>query len=166
MTHHLETPVLRHASLKPAYSCITAIRTYFSSLRSPILDHELIIVGDRIFTDVVMANRIRMQCDRRKLKLLASSSASEDTSLAAEKESLLSDYSAGPLAIWTTGVWERESMFMRWMETRLVSAVERWSTPPEGEPLNVRRFIKELPKPEPSKKPGVLEELISRLKGA
>jgi phosphatidylglycerophosphatase GEP4 len=31
-----------------------------------------------------------------------------------------------PLAVWTTGVWMRESMTMRWTETWLVHLVERW----------------------------------------
>ena len=32
----------------------------------------------------------------------------------------------GPLAVWTTGVWQRDSMAMRWGESRLVHFVERW----------------------------------------
>ncbi|KAH0829104.1 hypothetical protein J3R83DRAFT_2570 [Lanmaoa asiatica] len=59
VSHHLSVPVLRHNSPKPAYSCIKSIRTYFSTLRDPIKDEELVIVGDRIFTDVVMAKRMR-----------------------------------------------------------------------------------------------------------
>ena len=31
-----------------------------------------------------------------------------------------------PLAVWTTGVWQRESMPIRWAESRLVHFVERW----------------------------------------
>jgi phosphatidylglycerophosphatase GEP4 len=31
-----------------------------------------------------------------------------------------------PLAVWTTGVWQRESMAMRWAESRLVHFVEGW----------------------------------------
>jgi phosphatidylglycerophosphatase GEP4 len=31
-----------------------------------------------------------------------------------------------PLAVWTTGVWMRESMAMRWAEKWLVHLVERW----------------------------------------
>ena len=50
------------------------------------------IVGDRIFTDVVMANRM-----------------------------------GGPLAVWTTGVWQRENMMVRWLEKRVVDMVTRWT---------------------------------------
>ena len=28
--------------------------------------------------------------------------------------------------MWTTGVWQRESMVMRWAESTLVHLVERW----------------------------------------
>ena len=31
-----------------------------------------------------------------------------------------------PLAVWTTGVWTRESMTMRWAEAWLVHLLERW----------------------------------------
>ncbi|KIJ15571.1 hypothetical protein PAXINDRAFT_29563, partial [Paxillus involutus ATCC 200175] len=58
VSHYLSVPVLRHNSPKPAYSCINAIRAYFSTLRVPIKDEELVVVGDRVFTDVVMANRM------------------------------------------------------------------------------------------------------------
>lgn len=51
------------------------------------------IVGDRIFTDVVMANRMR------------------------------SVHGSGPLAVWTSGVWQRESMLVRWMEKKVVNMV-------------------------------------------
>jgi phosphatidylglycerophosphatase GEP4 len=55
-----------------------------------------VIVGDRIFTDVVMANRMRGS-------------------------------GCGPLAVWTTGVWQRESMMVRWLEKRVVDMVTRWT---------------------------------------
>ncbi|KAL0955749.1 hypothetical protein HGRIS_001964 [Hohenbuehelia grisea] len=97
VTHHLGVPVLRHPSMKPAYSCIKLIRNYFATLPKPIKDDELIVVGDRIFTDVIMANRMR------------------------------TSHVDGPLAVWTTGVWHKESMLMRWMEKGLVSLVAKYS---------------------------------------
>lgn len=146
MTHHLGVPVLQHKSFKPAYSCITAVRTYFSSLRTPIADHELVVVGDRIFTDIVMANRMYSRRKRAVLADPASSAAEKGTEEIAQG-------SQGPLAIWTTGVWQRESMLMRWLERQLVNSVEKWSTAPPGEPVDVRAFVKELPRVEPPKKP-------------
>jgi len=100
-------------------------------------------VGDRIFTDVLLANRMRMQLVRKRQPLFGSSLA--PTSEKVEKEATVEapkrESTAGPLAIWTTGVWERESMPMRWMERGLVNTVERWSTP-TGEPIDVSRFLK------------------------
>lgn len=101
-------PVLRHGSFKPAYSCINSIRNYFSSLEKPISDHELIVVGDRIMTDVVMANRMKR------------SKGEEGT---------------GPLAIWTTGVWQKESMVMRWLERGLVNLVDRMAQRSNSKPM-------------------------------
>ncbi|KIM82547.1 hypothetical protein PILCRDRAFT_70627 [Piloderma croceum F 1598] len=128
VSYHLGVPVLRHASLKPSYACIKGIRAYFASLQAPRTDSELIIVGDRIFTDVVLANRMRSNPS-----------------------------SPGPLAIWMTRVWKKEGTFMRWMEGRLVRAVEAWSEPigssglgsrfrdgdEGGQDMNLRRFVKD-----------------------
>lgn len=66
------------------------------------------IVGDRIFTDIVMANRMRRYEKR-------SSGGGSDLK------------SCGPLAVWTTGVWQRESMVVRWLEKRVVDMVARGS---------------------------------------
>jgi phosphatidylglycerophosphatase GEP4 len=67
----------------------------------------------------------------------------------------------GPLAIFTTGVWERESMFMRWMEKGLVKVVERWSKPPKGHPLDTANFVRHVAPPEAPKQSGFIEELLS-----
>jgi phosphatidylglycerophosphatase GEP4 len=125
-------------------------------------------VGDRIFTDVVLANRMRMQFNRKRQGLLSTSLA--PTSEKTEKEAVVDapnpEGTAGPLAIWTTGVWEHESMLMRWMERGLVNAVERWSTPPMGEPIDTSPFLKDEQKIEPPKKSGILVALLSRIKRA
>ncbi|KAH7928714.1 HAD-superfamily phosphatase [Leucogyrophana mollusca] len=133
VSYHLGVPVLRHESLKPSYSCISAIRTYFSSLCVPIKDDELIVVGDRIFTDVVMANR------------MAQGTASPvDPGTKTHH---------GPLAIWTTGVWKRESMAMRWCEKRLVDVVSRWTDDARPESVSAKsRFTKNLPRVSQSRK--------------
>ena len=170
MTYHLRAPVLFHESFKPAYSCITAIRSHFSSLPSPIRDRELIIVGDRIFTDVVLANRIRFQIRPQK-GLLGKGiprDIEKDSPLSAENEpfgdAIGSLHPSGPLSIWTTGVWERESMIMRWLERGLVKLVQRCSTPPRGEPVDTSPFLKVLGKPEPQRRLAVLEDLFTRLR--
>lgn len=106
VSYHLSVPVLRHNAPKPAYSCIKSIRAYFSTLGDPIKDEELVIVGDRIFTDVVMANRMRRHPKH------SSGGGLE---------------SCGPLAVWTSGVWQRESTAARWMEKRVVDMVTRWT---------------------------------------
>lgn len=58
VAHHLGAPVLRHSSLKPSHRSIAAIQRYFASLPSPISDRHLIVIGDRVLTDTVLANRI------------------------------------------------------------------------------------------------------------
>ena len=45
--------------MKPSHRTIRAIRKYFASIPSPISGPEqLIVIGDRIFTDVVLGNRL------------------------------------------------------------------------------------------------------------
>ena len=131
LTHHLCAPVLRHASFKPSYKCIKGIRAYFASLKATpkvtgeasagIQDSELIVVGDRVLTDVVLANRMHA------------------------RPQSTNQSRTGPLAIWTTTVWEKESMFLRWGERKLVQAVERWSkdNDVDSQPReDTQRFIK------------------------
>ena len=113
MSHHLSVPVLQHNSPKPAYSCISSIRAYFSSLRDPVKEDELVVIGDRIFTDIVMANRMRRRA------VFRAEESKEDLASLHERVS-------GPLAIWTNGVWKKEGMVMRYVESRLVDAVCRW----------------------------------------
>ena len=170
MNYHLRAPVLFHESFKPAYSCITAIRSYFSSLPSPIRDRELIIVGDRIFTDVVLANRMHLQNRRQKgiFGLTLSRNFKKDGALAADNESFGNAtgvlHPSGPLSVWTTGVWEKESMMMRWLENGLVKLVQRCSTPPTGEPVDTSQYLKSLQKPEPQGRLDQLEGLFAKLR--
>lgn len=59
VSHKLGVPVLCHPNLKPSYKTISAIQQYFSSLPAPIDDQKkLIIIGDRVMTDVAIANRM------------------------------------------------------------------------------------------------------------
>ena len=73
-------------------------------------DDELVVIGDRIFTDVVMANRMKS-----------------------------GDNGKGPLAIWTSGVWTKEAMGMRWIEKKLVEAVTKHTN---GENQFTAQFLK------------------------
>ena len=73
-------------------------------------DDELVVIGDRVFTDVLMANRMKSQ-----------------------------DNGRGPLAIWTSGVWTKESMCMRWVEKKLVEAVTKYTS---GEKQYTTQFLK------------------------
>ena len=80
----------------------------------------------------------------------------KDGTVSTEKESAgLADPAKanGPLAILTTGVWKRESMFMRYLELNLVNAVRKWSKPKSDEPLesDTARFVREVPEPLPPK---------------
>lgn len=147
MSYHLSVPVLRHDTLKPGYSCITSIRAYFSSLRVPVSDDELIVVGDRIFTDVILANRMR------------SRSALSFPSDVPTRSSI-----GGPLAIWTSGVWQKESMVMRWLEKRLVEAVQKWAMNGKNSSVDTTMFVRDLPSPEPRKEGSALTKLLDIIK--
>jgi len=96
---------------------------------SDIRGSELVIVGDRIFTDVALANRMRRYAPSMDLNI-----------------------GPGTLAIWTTHVWEKEAMLMRWAERWLVKAVEGWvgrrSPSPfvtswDEQKLQMGKFVKE-----------------------
>ena len=73
-------------------------------------DDELVVIGDRIFTDVVMANRMKSR-----------------------------DSGTAPLSVWTTGVWVKEAMGMRWIEKKLVEAVRKHTN---GEKHYTTQFLK------------------------
>jgi phosphatidylglycerophosphatase GEP4 len=98
-------------------------------------------VGDRVFTDVVLAHRLahpRTPVARIAARLglrappvqtqapridddAGPASASANARVDAGRERTRT-----PLAVWTTGVWTRESTLMRWAEAWLVRLVERW----------------------------------------
>lgn len=146
VSYHLSVPVLRHGTLKPGYSCIASIRAYFSSLRVPIFDDELVVVGDRIFTDVVMASRMRSDF------ALSSSDAPARARI------------GGPLAIWTDGVWQKESMIMRWAEKRLLNVVRKWARHEETSSVGTDVFVRKLPSPEPRKTGTALTRLLDMIR--
>ena len=130
VSHHLRVPVLLHAALKPSYACTTAALSALPGLAP----HELIVVGDRIFTDVVLAHRLTHP------RTLMARIAARLGLAPAQPRSSPGDAGVGsgagvgrsgestrvPLAVWTTGVWTRESMAMRRAEAWLVHFLERW----------------------------------------
>ena len=130
VSYHLRVPVLLHASLKPSYSCTAAA---LSALPG-VAPHELIVVGDRIFTDVILAHRLAhpRTLTARIAARLRLAPAQPGSGLGGADEGPSANVGGGcetaraPLAVWTTGVWVRESMAMRWAEKWLVYLVERW----------------------------------------
>jgi phosphatidylglycerophosphatase GEP4 len=69
----------------------------------------------------------------------------------------------GPLAVWTTGVWENEAMGMRWFEKKVVQTIEKWSTPSEQETRDPSKFVRRVQPPENQP---LLSQLWSRLTSA
>ncbi|KAH9050309.1 HAD phosphatase [Lactarius hengduanensis] len=121
VAHHLRAPVLLHAALKPSYACATAALSALPDLAP----HEIVVVGDRLFTDVVLAHRLahpRTSWTRLVARLARVSHRFRSAPSQGSGESV-----PAPLAVWTTGVWQRESTAMRWAESRLVHLVERWA---------------------------------------
>ncbi|KZT04840.1 uncharacterized protein LAESUDRAFT_813939 [Laetiporus sulphureus 93-53] len=156
VSYHLNAPVLRHLAYKPSYSCIAAIRAYFSSLPTPVPDEQLIVVGDRLLTDVIMANRMARQ---RPAQRPPHASKERDT-LASEQGVRQAGVSetvmqrVGPLTVWTDGVWERDSPIFRVVERRMLKAVERWWVSGDGivpGVQNVQRFMRNIPQEVPLK---------------
>ncbi|KAJ7496822.1 mitochondrial PGP phosphatase-domain-containing protein [Mycena latifolia] len=146
----LQGPVLFHSTPKPGYSCIHAIRRYFSSLHTPVRAEQLIIVGDRVFTDVVLANRLRKMERGSGLIHLCFRCAFERSGTVGKENDAGSSHrsvESGPLAIWTTGVWKREATIMRWCEKKLVGIVQRRVSRDEIELEGSSPFLKVLPPP-------------------
>ncbi|KAI0333281.1 HAD-superfamily phosphatase, partial [Cubamyces sp. BRFM 1775] len=158
VSHHLSAPVLRHSSLKPSYACIKSIRAYFASLPRPVRDEELIIVGDRLLTDVVMANRM----SRR----IPDGTPSEKTGLL-DDDGLRRPGRVGPLAVWTEGLWKRENLALRALERGMLRGVERWVLQPQEaawrESLQ-HRFVKPLPAEDAPVKEGWLRKMVRRFR--
>ncbi|KAI1786615.1 HAD phosphatase [Ganoderma leucocontextum] len=165
VTYHLSVPVLRHSSLKPSYSCIKSIRAYFRSLPQPVRDEELVIVGDRLLTDVVMANRMA-----RKIRLQGLAYEDEKRALVEEDAQSLGPVRpdrVGPLAVWTEGLWKREALALRAIEKGMLAGVERWVLGPQEaawrESLR-HRFVKPIPvEGRPMKERGWVRRMWERL---
>ncbi|EIW53942.1 phosphatidylglycerophosphatase [Trametes versicolor FP-101664 SS1] len=145
VSHHLSAPVLRHASLKPSYACIKSIRAYFASLPKPVKDEELVIVGDRLLTDIVMANRMSRRAPPSSPNLFDSST---EKSSSGGVDDLARPARVGPLAVWTEGLWERENLVLRALERGMLKGAERWVLKPQEiawrDSLR-HRFVKPVP---------------------
>ncbi|KAI0692165.1 mitochondrial PGP phosphatase-domain-containing protein [Cytidiella melzeri] len=159
VTYHLSAPVLRHKVFKPSYACISSIRTYFSSLQKPVKDEELIVVGDRIFTDIVLANRM----SRRRALPPWSPDGEKEVSRSEDQTTKKRTMRVGPLSVWTTGVWYKESMAMRYLEKSFMQSIQRYIVADNGlGHTDISRFMKELPQPPSSpetKKQGLFKRV-------
>lgn len=104
--HHLGVSVLLHNSLKPSYQCIKDIDAYYASLSTPVRRNQMVIVGDRIFTDIILANRMRSHSSvgRRNFRVTPD----------------------GPIGIFTDEVWRRESMLARHFEKAVVRFIDSY----------------------------------------
>jgi len=119
----------------------------------PILEDELIVIGDRVFTDVVMANRMRR-------KGYSQETLDRDSEGTEKDGNAPPDRPRGPLAVWTTGIWEKEALMMRWFEKQLVYLVHRWFGPTHPASARLGRFIKKFePGVQHSRSSGMMEWL-------
>ena len=92
-------------------------------------------MGDRVFTDVVLAHRLahpRTLGARIAARLglagipFGRSRSAPALDSGSGGHSGVGGGGCAPLAVWTVGTWERESVVMRWAEARLVRLVERY----------------------------------------
>ena len=93
-------------------------------------------MGDRVFTDVVMANRMRGVGFRNKAHTVP---GHKTESVSQGTEPYQPD---GPLAIWTTGIWQKEAMGMRWLERKLVKVVQQCTEDVQDGPRTTQ-FVRE-----------------------
>ncbi|KAI0300468.1 mitochondrial PGP phosphatase-domain-containing protein [Multifurca ochricompacta] len=128
VARHLHAPVLLHAALKPSYSCAIAALSALPDLAP----HEIIVVGDRVFTDVVLAHRLaHPRTPWARILTQFGLTLDRPRSLPVQ-DSLPTAGGSGeesaraPLAVLTTRIWQRESMVMRLAEATLMRLVERW----------------------------------------
>ncbi|KAI0034856.1 mitochondrial PGP phosphatase-domain-containing protein [Vararia minispora EC-137] len=137
VSHHLRARVLLHTAYKPAYAAASAARAYFASLPSPLEPRELVVVGDRVLTDIVLARRLA-QPDTFPARIAVRFASLRDLLSGRKQRS-----GDGPLAVLTTGVWTRESMLFRRAESALVRAFEHFSPEAKAEREGFEeRFVK------------------------
>jgi phosphatidylglycerophosphatase GEP4 len=111
-----------------------------------------------VFTDVVLANRMR---GGRRFKNTTWTFGHQETESSCQrKEPHRPD---GPLAIWTTGVWEKEAMSMRILERKLVEVVQCWTKDASGQ-LDTTQFVKNHLEPESSSSGGMVAGLFKTIR--
>ena len=103
ISRNFGVPVLLHFGHKPTESCCQAILRHFASLANP--PTSLLVIGDRIGTDVILAHRLNRISSHQTLSIL------------------------------TTVTWSRPSpplYLLRQAESAVMSLIRRFSKPPES----------------------------------
>lgn len=114
VSSHLGVPVLCHTTKKPGSACVRQVVEHFQSLSlrraEPALPLHVLVVGDRISTDMVFSHRIARQLRE-------------------------ADQRAQCTSILTTQLWGRESLFttaLRALESSVLRQLARIGIPPGG----------------------------------
>ncbi|KAH9472574.1 hypothetical protein MJO29_001608 [Puccinia striiformis f. sp. tritici] len=137
VARHLGVPVLVHATKKPGRQVVKAIEQYFTAdyRRVPVIHPstksnagpllvsrnrsdptplKLVVIGDRVTTDIILASRLRAHLQRRP---------STSTHSSIESNPVVS--------VLTQQLWQKEKLgtrFMRWAENRALKLVMQHST--------------------------------------
>jgi len=130
VARHLGVPVLVHATKKPGQQVVRAIEQYFTMDRrrvpviyppsqftfEPLMNRsdplKLVVIGDRVTTDIILASRLQAHLQRKQA-----------TSASAESNPVYS--------VLTQEIWQKEKLgtrFMRWAENRALTLVKEYST--------------------------------------
>ena len=113
-----------------------------------------------------MANRMRCWKPTGNIFSMAAACGYEkDGAIETEQEAIsdMARYSTkkgprGPLSIWTTGVWKKEAMLMRWAEKLLVQWRLRHTKQEFGDTSKFLKPILERPK-----KPSIIDRFLDRV---
>ncbi|KAA1098236.1 hypothetical protein PGT21_031246 [Puccinia graminis f. sp. tritici] len=138
VARHLGVPVLVHATKKPGQQVVKAIEKYFtkdyrlvpviypsrrSSCGPPVSSRchsnrtplKLVVIGDRVTTDIILASRLRSHLQRNQSTPTSSSSTDSNPIF----------------SVLTQKIWQKEkpgTRFMRWAENRALKLVMQSST--------------------------------------
>lgn len=140
----------------------------------PVQDDELVVVGDRLFTDVVMANRMarRSTTPSSSVQPAEKVNAVNAGTPAPAAHARARGLRTGPLSVWTTGVWEREAMGVRFLEKSFMEGIRRYVVADNGVEArggDVTKFVKPDPIPEEPLKverPSLVRRLWNRVRRA